>query len=132
MLSYMLFLRILCMCLRCPDPAGGFCPTQPASRLPGLGHLWKTLHDCKAHCKEPKISTPQGPPKHCISCVLSFNGCSQAVGSLAVLQLPGTINTLQQKCALALTCHWWYAREMGKSWGGFGWVFCLHPPAGVR
>lgn len=68
-------------------------------------------------------------------CLTIPNGCHRALSSLASLQLPETIDALQEKDTPLLMCHLSYekvVRQTVEIWEGFGWVFRFYPPVGVR
>lgn len=121
--SHMPFSRTVCARVGCPGPAPR---DQPA------GSQCRAVSEKCLTTLEPKISAPRGTPKLTFLVFHRSNRRSQAAGSLALLHLPETIITLQEKYAHVLTCNFSYAREMerfGKDLAGF---FLTLPASGSK
>lgn len=92
------------VCVKCREPAVGFCPRQPAGCQCCAVSI-QYLIITKPTINKPKSPVCEAPRMMRFGCLTILNGCHQALSSLASLQLPETINALQEKDTPLLMCH---------------------------
>lgn len=92
------------VCVKCQEPAVGFCPRQPAGCQCCVVSV-QYLTITKPTINKPTSPVCEAPQMMRFRCLTILNGCHQALSSLASLQLPETINALQEKDTPLLMCH---------------------------